>query len=124
MKHHGPIRSRDYEILRSGQRRHQGETLVHHADPKAVRVARARNRDRVTVDRNLSVIGVVIAGDTSDQRGLTGSVLSKHGVKRRRRHLQIDILQSDEGTEHFRNAGDVESNGSARTVWSVRMVIA
>ena len=43
-----PVRVlRDYEILRSGQRRHQGETLVHHADPKAVRVARARNRDRV-----------------------------------------------------------------------------
>ena len=51
------IGAADHQILRAGQRRHQREVLVDHADAVGARIARIADRHLVAVEQHLAPVG-------------------------------------------------------------------
>ena len=69
----------EHDVLGDGEHRHEHEVLVDHADAGGDRVARAAERDRLAVDQDLALVGLVEAVQDVHQRGLAGAVLAEQG---------------------------------------------
>ena len=65
-----------HNIFRGGKHVHQLEMLVDHADPVSKRVARRADDHLFPVNKDLSLIREVDAGDHVHQRGFSAAVLS------------------------------------------------
>ena len=107
------IGAADDEILRAGQRRHQREMLIDHADAERLRVARIAHRDLAPVERERALVRRIEAHDAFDQRRLARPVLAQQRVERASRRLERDIVQRREGAETLGHAEGFE-RGPAR----------
>ena len=72
----------EHHVLEHGERRHQHEMLVHHADAVADRLARATDAHGFAVDADLAGVGLVEAVEDRHQRRLAGAVLADDAVDR------------------------------------------
>ena len=89
------VRPADDQVLRRGQRRHQREVLVDHADAMGVGGhARIVDLNLVVVDHHLAARRLVEAHDALDQRRLAGAVLAEQGMQRCRACTLMETLSS------------------------------
>ncbi len=72
----------DADIVRDRQIRHQRQFLKDADDAERVGGLRIGQDDRVSVQRDVALVGLHHAGDDLDQRRLAGAVLAQHGVDR------------------------------------------
>ncbi len=91
----------DDEILRAGQRWHQREMLVHHADAVRACVARIADRHFRAVEQDLAAIGRVEAHDAFDERGFAGAVLAEQRMNRSGLDLDRDVFERDQRAENL-----------------------
>ena len=72
-----PPRLADHQVLEHAVPVDQVEVLMHHADAGCQRIGRAADRDRPTVDPDLTGIRPIDAEQDVHQRGLAGAVLAE-----------------------------------------------
>ena len=71
----------DHQVFGAGQRRHQREVLVDHADATGARVARIANVDFVAIEHHGAARCLVVAHDAFDERRLASAVLAEQRVE-------------------------------------------
>ena len=89
----GRVGAADDEIFRRGQRRHQGEMLIDHADAQRLRILGIADGCLGPVEQELAPVGNVEAHDALHERRLAGAVLAEQRVKRTGRNLDRHVLQ-------------------------------
>ena len=70
--------------------------LVHHADAGRDGVAGAVERDRLAVDQDLALVGLVAARRACSSGSLAGAVLAEQGVDLARLDGQVDVVVGDQ----------------------------
>ena len=91
-------------VLGHGKHWDQHEMLVHHANPQLQRPARALDGDRVALDGNGPLVGLVEPVEDAHEGGLAGAVLSHDGVNLPAVDRQIDTIVGDDAGEALRNS--------------------
>jgi hypothetical protein len=61
-------------------------------------------RDHLSVDEDLSLVGLHHAAHDADQRGLARPVLSQQGVDLTLAEIEVDPVVGDDGTEPLRDS--------------------
>ena len=100
----------EHDVLGDGEDRHQHEVLVHHADAggDGVRAGRVKLQ-RLAVDQDLALVGLVEPVEHVHQGRLAGAVLAEQGVDLSRLHRQVDVVVGDQITEPLGDAAQFES---------------
>ena len=98
----------EHDVLGDGERRHQHEVLVDHADPRAHGVAGAAEADRGVVQQDLAAVGPVQPVQHVHQRGLARSVLPQQGVDLTGLDHEVDRIVGHEGAEDLRDPSELE----------------
>ena len=93
-------------VLGDGERRHQPEMLVHHADPRVERLARRVELDRLAVEQDLALVGPVEPGEDVRQRALARAVLAEEGVHLALSRLEVHPVVRDDGREPLRDPSE------------------
>ena len=81
----------EHDVFQNGERFHQHEVLVHHADPRRERFLRATDGGRRAAHEDLAAVGTVVAVEDPHQRRLAGAVLAYDAVDRAGPNRQRDI---------------------------------
>ena len=76
----------DHEVFGGGQRGHQGEMLIDHAEAEGVGGLRVGDLRLAPADQHLAGSGVVKTHHAFDERGFSGTVLAQQGMKCAGRH--------------------------------------
>ena len=71
---------REHDVLGHRHHRDEHEVLVHHADPVLDRFLRRVDPDRLALDEDLALVGVVEAVEDAHQGRLAGAVLAEQRV--------------------------------------------
>ena len=100
----GCIGAADDEIFRAGQRRHQREMLIHHADAVRAGVTWIADRHFLAVEQDLAAIRRVEAHDAFDERRLAGAVFAEEGVHSPGFDLDGDVFECDQRSEDLGHA--------------------
>ncbi len=98
------------DVFRHGQRRHQREMLVHHADALGGGIFRRPGRNMLTIDDDFSRRGILDAEQDFHERRFAGAVFTANGMDRsgadRKRHVaerdgavRIDLAHIVEGDD-------------------------
>ena len=82
----------EHHVFEHGERRHQHEVLMHHADAVADRLARGADSDRLAVDADLACVGFVEAVEDRHQRRFAGAVLADDAVDDSALDDEIDVV--------------------------------
>ena len=77
--------------------------LVHHADTRRNRVARALERHGLAVDEDLPLVGGVHPVQDVHERGLARAVLPEQGMNMSLLDRDIDRVVGDEGAKPLRD---------------------
>ncbi len=101
----------DDEVLGSGERGHQRELLVDHADAERPRVLRIAHLHLAAVHRDRAFVGLVEAHDAFHQRRLAGAVLAEQHVKLPGRNIDRDVIERREGAEPLGHPRHGEPDG-------------
>ena len=83
--------------------RDEHEMLVHHADTRRNRVARALERHGLAVDEDLPLVGGVHPVQDVHERGLARAVLPEQGMNMSLLDRDIDRVVGDEGAKPLRD---------------------
>ena len=70
----------EHDVLGDGERLHQPEVLVHHADAGVQRIAWGVEVDRLAVERDVALVRPIEAGQDVRERRLPGAVLPEERV--------------------------------------------
>ncbi len=98
----------DHEVLGAGQRRHQGEMLVDHADAERAGIARIADRDLLAAEQDLALVGRIEPHDAFDERRLAGAVLAEQRMKLAGLDLHRDVAERDQRPEDLGHADGFE----------------
>src|SRR5690606_674096 len=101
----------EHDVLGDGEDGHEHEVLVHHADAGGHRVARAGERDGLTVDDDLTAVGLVQPVQHVHQRALAGTVLAQDGVDLARLDDEVDRVVGDERPERLGDPPQLQLHG-------------
>ena len=82
--------------------------LVHHADAGRECCARVARRQGFAKDRNVALVGDVVAKQDGYQRGLAGAVLPEQGQYFAGLQFQRDGVVGDQRPETFGDAGELQ----------------
>ncbi len=96
------------EILGAGQRRHQSEVLIDHADAERAGIARIADRHLGAVEQDLAFVGRVEAHDAFDQRRLAGAVLAQKRMHGAGLDVDGDVFERDQRAEDLGHADGFE----------------
>jgi hypothetical protein len=91
----------EQHVFDHGERPHQLEFLVHHADTARGGIARPGQHDLFAVDENLSGFRRVEAGRHVHERRLAGPVLTQQRVDFAGFRLEFGVIQGDESVKRF-----------------------
>ncbi|GAA0402473.1 hypothetical protein GCM10009541_51970 [Micromonospora gifhornensis] len=83
--------------------------LVHHADAGRDGVGRPTQLQRLAVDQDLALVGLVEPIEHVHQGRLASTVLAEQGVNLSRLHRQVDVVVGDQITEPLGDAAQFES---------------
>ena len=108
--HRRRVGAADHQVLGRGQRRHQREVLIDHADAVGVGDARIVDFDLVAVDHHLAAGRLVEAHDALDQRRLASAVLAEQRMHRAGVHLDRDIVERRQRPEDLGHADGFEAD--------------
>jgi hypothetical protein len=70
--------------------------LVHHADPKSMRITRRRYGALLVIDNDLPVVRMMIPHDTFHERALTCPVFTKERAERPRFQGERDVVEGEQ----------------------------
>ena len=104
----------DDEILSCGQRRHEGEMLIDHADAERLRVLGIAHGGLVPVKQKLALVRRVEAHDAFDERRFAGAVFAEKGVKRACRNVNRHVLKRAQRAEGLAHADRFERRRARR----------
>jgi hypothetical protein len=107
----GRRRRGEQYVLRHGERPHQLEVLVDHADAMPRRIARPAEAHRVVVDQQLPRLRRVEPGRDVHQRRLAGAVLAEQRVHLAPARGKVGVGQCREAIEGLADAGEFERVG-------------
>ena len=96
------------QVLQDGERLHQHEMLVDHADPGPDRVLRTADRPLLAVDQDLPAIGLIIAVEDVHQRRLAGTVLAHDPVDGAGGDAEVDVAVGLDGAEALADATQLD----------------
>ena len=82
----------EHHVFEHGERRHQHEVLMHHADAVADRLARGADSDRLAVDADFASVGFIEAVQNRHQRRFAGAVLADDAVDDSALDDEIDVV--------------------------------
>jgi hypothetical protein len=71
---------------------HEHDVLVDHSDPVPDSSRRRRDRGRLAVDPDLSLVGSVEPVKDPHQGALSGAVLAEQGVDLAGAHIEVDVV--------------------------------
>ncbi len=114
---HQPVALRqvfEQQVLRHRQVREQVQLLVHDADAGAVRIRRRARTVRPAVERDVSLVGDVDAGEQIDQRRLARAVLAEQHVRLAARDVERHVLQRHDPGEMLTDASQLEKRADHR----------
>ena len=94
----------EHDVLGDGQRLHQHEVLVHHADAQVDRLARALDVDHRAVDDDLTRVGAEQPVRDVHQRRLSGAVLAEKRDDLAAVNVERDVV---DGENSRKTLGDV-----------------
>ena len=83
----------DEDVLRRRQVGHQVQLLMDYADAQLLRAARRADFDRLAIEQDLALVGLVDAGEDLHQRRLAGAVLAHQRMHFAGVQLQPDPVQ-------------------------------
>ena len=101
-----------HDVFEDGERLHQHEVLVHHADPGGDGVVGAADIAHLAIDADLAAIGLIEPVEDRHQRGLARAVLADDAVDRARPDLQRNVLVGLDRPERLGNAGQLDRRRS------------
>ena len=96
------------QILGRGQRRHEGEMLIDHADAERLRVARIAHDDLFAVEQQASAVGRVEAHHAFDQGRLARAVLAEQRMEGAGGNLDRNVVERGEAAEGLGHADRLE----------------
>ena len=89
------------DVLGDGEARDEHEVLVDHGQPGEHGVARVLESDRLTVDQNLALIGVIQPEEDVHQGRLAGAVFAEQGVDLALLDGELDAVVGNDTGESF-----------------------
>ncbi len=98
----------EQDVLGHGERLHQLEVLVHHADVVPRRIARAIEPHRVVVDQHVARLRRIEPGRDVHQRRLAGAVLAEQRVHLAPARIEVRVDQRLEAVEGLADAGELQ----------------
>ena len=108
----------EHQVFEHGEVLDQHEMLVHHPDPGTDGGLTVLDRDRLAVDLDGSLIGLIEAVEDRHQRRLAGAVFTDDAVDRALGDRQIDILVGMHRTELLVDADQFDRGCLARCIHS------
>ena len=96
--------------------RDQHEVLVHHPDPAVDRVLGRVERDRLAVEPDLALVGLVEAVEDVHQRRLARAVLAQQRMHLALPQVEVDVVVGDDAREALRDAPHLEDGGRLHCV--------
>ena len=102
---------REHDVLGDGHHRDQHEVLVHHPDPAVDRVLRRLERDRLAVQQDLALVGLVEPVEDVHQRRLAGAVLAEQRVHLAAPQVEIDVVVRDDPRKPLRDPAELQDGG-------------
>src|SRR5262245_5668090 len=100
----------EHDVLCDGHHRDQHEVLVDHSDPDVDRVARRAHGDRLALDEDLALVGLVEAVEDVHQGRLAGAVLAEERVHLAAAQVEVDAVVRDDAREALRDALQLENS--------------
>ena len=107
-------------VLGDGERRHEPEVLVHHADPGVERLARRGELDRLAVEADHALVGPVEPGEDVRERALAGAVLAEQRVHLALGRLEVDAVVRDDGREPLGDPSELDGRHRRRR-WTLEV---
>ena len=86
--------------------------LVHHPDPALDRLLRRVNPDGLSVDQDLTLVGVVETVEDVHQRGLPRAVLAQQRVHLTCPEVEADVVVREDSREPLRDPAQLEDDGA------------
>ena len=113
----------EHHVFEDGERRHQHEVLMHHADAVADRLARGADSDRLAVDADLAFVGFVEAIENRHQRRFAGAVLADDAVDHAALDDEIDVVVGVNRAEALVDADELDGGRRLSGHWRHPLVI-
>ena len=107
------IGAADDKVLGGGERGHQGEMLVDHADAQRLRLARIADAGLPPVEQQLPLVGRIKAHDAFDQHRFARTILAQKRMERTAGNFHANIVQRHQRAEHFGHADGFERRRAA-----------
>ncbi len=106
-----PTLGAEHHVFEHGERRHQHEVLMHHADAMADGLARGTDSDRLAVDTDFACVGFIEAVENRHQRRFTSPILTHDSVDDSAFDDQVDIIVGVDRAEALINADELDGGG-------------
>ena len=103
-----PALGAEHHVFEHGERRHQHEVLMHHADAVADRLARGADPDRLAVDADFASVGFIEAVQNRHQRRFAGPVLADDAVDDAALDDEIDVVVGVNRAEALIDADELD----------------
>ena len=113
-----PALGAEHHVFEHGERRHQHEVLVHHADAVADRLARGADPDRLAVDADLASVGFIEAVQNRHQCRFAGAVLADDAVDDSALDDEVDVVVGVNRAEALIDADEFDGGSRGQVVIS------
>ena len=94
-----PALGAEHHVFEHGERRHQHEVLMHHANAMADRLARGADSNRLAVDADFAFVGFIEAVEDRHQRRFARPVLADNAMDHSALDDEIDVVVGVNGAE-------------------------
>ncbi len=98
----------EHDVLGDRHHRDEHEVLVDHPDPVLDRILRGVHRDRLALDEDLALVGLVDAVDDVHERRLAGAVLTEERVHLAAAKIEVDSIVRDDPRKALRDAAQFQ----------------
>ena len=105
---HALVLEPEHQVLGHGERGHQAEVLVHHADPVRGRVVGRAQAHPLPIDAHLARVGPVQAGEDRAERRLARPVLAQQPVDLAGAQIEIHPIVGGDAEERLVEVADFE----------------
>ncbi len=99
----------EHHVFEHGERRHQHEVLMHHADAMADGFARGTDSDRLAIDADFTSVGFIEAVQNRHQRRFASPIFADNPMDDAAFDDQVDVIVGVNGAEAFIDADEFDS---------------
>jgi len=118
-----PAMIAENDVLGHGERLHEPEVLVDHANPRVERVARRVEMHLTAVEEDLAVVWPVEAGEDVRERALAGAVLAEERVHFACCGLELDGVVGEDARKALRDPAHRDCGGRRGAVGTPPVVL-